>query len=104
LFALIRAIGASIGTSLVVAILVRSSQVNYIELRKHISPYQELLPPEGAVSRWDLESPSGLLNVYQIVSEQAQMIGFLNSFVFSAAVVFLAIPLVLLLKVPEKRR
>ncbi len=102
LFALIRAIGASIGTSLVVAILVRSSQVNYIELRGHVNPYHELLPPEGTPHVWDLESTSGLLSMYHLVSEQAQMIGFLNSFVFSAVVVFAAIPLVLLLKTPRR--
>ena len=103
LFALIRAIGASIGTSVVVAILVRFSQVNYIELRKHINPYLGQLPPEGPIAGWDLGSSSGLLSLHHIVSEQAQMISFLNSFVFSAAVVFLAIPLVLLLKSPEKQ-
>ena len=104
LFALIRAIGASIGTSVVVAILVRSSQVSYIELRKHINPYHELLPPEGTVGAWDLESTSGLMSLYHLVAEQAQMIGFLNSFVFSAVVVFMAIPLVLLLKTPPRTK
>lgn len=103
LFALIRAIGASIGTSVVVAILVRSSQVNYIELRNHINPYRELFPSEGAVVRLDVESPYGLLSLYHMVAEQAQMTGFLNSFFFSAAVVFLAIPLVLLLKAPDRQ-
>ena len=103
LFALVRAIGASIGTSVVVVILVRFSQVNYIELRKHINPYLGQMPPEGPIVGWDLGSSLGLLNIHRIVSEQAEMISFLNSFVFSAAVVFLAIPLVLLLKSPEKQ-
>ena len=103
LFALIRAIGASIGTSVVVAILVRSSQVNYIELRNHINPYQEQLSPKGDIISWDLESTSGLFNLYHIVAEQAHIIGFLNSFLFSAAVVFIAIPLVFLLKTPKSQ-
>ena len=42
LFALIRSIGASMGTSVIVAILVRSSQVNYIEMRNHINTFTGL--------------------------------------------------------------
>ena len=102
LFALIRAIGASMGTSVIIAILVRSSQISYIELRNHVSPYSENLAPQGAQPQWDIESTSGLLSLYRMVSEQAQMIGFLNSFVFSAVIVFTAIPLVLLLKNPKR--
>jgi DHA2 family multidrug resistance protein len=97
LFALIRAIGASIGTSVVVAILVR------IELRKHINPYRELFLSEDTIVGLDAGSPSGILSFYHLVGEQAQMIGFLNSFYFSAAVVFLAIPLLLFLKTPKRQ-
>jgi len=102
LFALIRAIGASMGTSVIVAILVRSTQINYIELRKHINPVTELFVPSGSPPTWDMHSTVGLMGLYQLVTNQATMIAFLNSFVFSAIIVFLAIPLVLFLRNPKK--
>ena len=104
LFSLIRAIGASMGTSVVVMIIVRSSQVSYIELRDHVSPYSETLRGLGATSLWNLETTSGLRALYNLVLSEAQMIAFLNAFVFLVGIAFAAMPLVFLLKKPREER
>jgi DHA2 family multidrug resistance protein len=101
LFALVRAIGASMGTSIIVAILVRSSQVSYIELRRFINPMSERLT-SGLGGSIDPGSTAGLLELYRLVLSQAEMIGFLNGFVFLTAVVLFAAPLVFLLRRPPK--
>ena len=100
LFALVRSIGASVGTSLLVTFIVRSAQVNYIEMRNHVTSYSESLNNAGALG--DSNSTAGLLGLYQIVTVQAEMIGFINSFVFLTVVTVAAVPLVFFLKTARR--
>ena len=81
LFALIRSIGASMGTSVIVAILVRSSQVNYIEMRNHINTFTESLNVLGMPPSWNLiRRRCG--RIAKLVLAQAEMVAYLNAFVF----------------------
>lgn len=102
LFALIRSIGASMGTSVIVAIIVRSSQVNYIEMRDRISAFSEAIDFLGSPAAWSLESAAGLAALQKLVIAQAEMIAYLNAFVFLVGVAFVAMPLVFLLKTQPK--
>ena len=99
LFALIRSIGASMGTSIIVAILVRSSQVNYIEMRDHINSFAEVL---GTLSSWNYDSAAGMATLQKLVLAQAEMVAYLNAFVFLVVVAFIAMPLVFLLRRPPE--
>ncbi|MCH9670651.1 MAG: DHA2 family efflux MFS transporter permease subunit [Gammaproteobacteria bacterium] len=99
LFALVRAIGASMGTSLIVALLVRSAQVNYIELRDHASLFNKAL---NILPGWEPTSVSSLISLRNIILAQAEMISFLNAFVFLFVVPVLAMPLVFLLRTSRR--
>ncbi|MDA0662537.1 MAG: DHA2 family efflux MFS transporter permease subunit [Proteobacteria bacterium] len=101
LFALIRAIGASMGTSVIVAILVRSTQVNYSELRDHINPFNESLHQPGATAMGSLDVMTGIASLQKLVAAQAETIAYLNAFTFLVLVAFAAMPLVFLLKSPR---
>ena len=103
LFALIRAIGASMGTSVIVAILVRSTQVNYSELRDHINPFNESLHQPGAATMWELDVMTGVASLQKLVAAQAETIAYLNAFTFLVLVAFAAMPLVFLLKSPREQ-
>ena len=98
LFALIRAIGASCGTSVIVAILVRSSQINYVELRDNIHPFSEALHLSRSSAFWGLDSVTGLETLRNLVVAQAETIAYLNAFTFLVAVAVAGVPLVFLLK------
>ena len=98
LFALVRSIGASMGTSVVVSILVRSSQVNYIEMREHIDAFAATALA-GTVSVID----PALHTLQRLVIDEARTVAFLNDFVFLVAVAFLGLPLCLLLQRPGRR-
>lgn len=100
LFALIRAIGASVGTSVIVMILVRSTQINYSELRDHIHAGNEALLALGDAAPWSLESADGIAALGQLVAQEALMLGFLNDFVFLVAIAVIGAPLVFLLRRP----
>jgi DHA2 family multidrug resistance protein len=103
LFSLVRAIGASMGTSVVVSILVRSSQVNYSEMRDRFSEFDQSVKLNSAASLWNLDSAAGLNALQRMVFSEAQMVAFLNDFVFLVFVVFLAMPLCFFLHRPGKR-
>jgi len=98
LFSLVRAIGASMGTSIIVSIMVRSAQVNYIQLREHVQVFNENLRPFQHATGIDPASVSGLMALRNLVSSEALTIAFLNDFVFLFVVSAAAVPLVFLLK------
>lgn len=103
LFALVRSIGASMGTSIVVLTLTRSSQTNYVELRERITPFNEALLAMGSAVPWNLETAAGLAALRNLVMSEAQMIAFLNDFILLVIVVVIPMPLVFLLKKPAGR-
>ena len=102
LFSLVRAIGASMGTSVIVAIMVRSSQVNYIELRGHVHDFNENLARAGQSTVFDIDNTRGLLALRDLVNSEALTIAFLNDFVFLTVVALAAMPLVFLFKRPRR--
>jgi DHA2 family multidrug resistance protein len=104
LFSLVRAIGASMGTSVVVSILVHSSQTNYIEMRDRFTEFDQALRFNGAASMWNLDTVSGLYALQRLVLGEARMVAFLNDFVFLVFVAFLAMPLCLLLRRQSRQR
>jgi len=102
LFALVRAIGASVGTSVIVMILVRSTQINYSELRDYIHAGNEALMALGDSAPWSIDSATGIAALAKLVAQQAMMIGFLNDFIFLVAIAVVGVPLVFLLRRPPK--
>lgn len=103
LFALVRSIGASMGTSVIVMTLTRSSQTNYVELRERITPFSEAFRAMGSVVPWNMETVSGLNALRNLVIDEARMIAFLNDFTLLVIVVIIPMPLVFLLRKPAGR-
>ena len=98
LFALIRSIGASMGTSIVVAVLTRSAQANYTALKDFISDYSEAL----SLSPWDIGNDAAVAALRREVLLQAETIAFVNDFALLAVTIGVAAPLVLLLRKPGR--
>lgn len=92
LFHLLRNIGSSIGISLAVTFLVRSTQHNRAELAEHASPFNEILGHGG----WDLSTLDGLLAISGEINRQAAMIAYVNDFHVMTLLAFGALPLILL--------
>jgi DHA2 family multidrug resistance protein len=89
---LLRNIGSSIGISLAVTFLVRSTQHNRAELAEHASPFNESLSLYG----WDPTSMGDLLAIAGEINRQAAMIAYVNDFHIMTLVAFGALPLILL--------
>ena len=92
IFHLLRNIGSSIGISLAVTFLVRSTQHNRAKLAERASPFNEMLGYGG----WDLSSLGGLLAISGEIDRQAAMIAYVNDFHLMTLLAFAALPLIFL--------
>jgi DHA2 family multidrug resistance protein len=98
MFHLMRNIGSSIFISISIAVVIRSTQINYGELSVHISQFREVLDLAAIRGDWNLDQAGGLRALSTEVRRQATMIGNLNAFYLLALVGFLPLPLLLLVR------
>lgn len=102
LFALLRVIGASIGVSMFVAVLARSTQVSYGALTEHIHGFNDALQGLHAEHSLNLDTLTGVAQLSNLVIHQAQTIAFLNDFKLLVATTIAGIPLALLFRSARK--
>jgi DHA2 family multidrug resistance protein len=89
--------GSGVGVSIVIAVLSRTSAVAHSELVEFASPFNELMTAPYLPPEWSLDTAAGRATLEQLVSRQAEAIGFANDFVLVAVMAAVSIPLVLLL-------
>ncbi len=100
---LFRNIGASVGISVVTALLARNIQTSHQELGGHITGYSfdSVDPSLSALLGSAGETVTAMLNAE--VNRQAAMIAYLDDFKLMMILTAVAVPLVLLLKRPASR-
>ncbi len=102
LFSLVRNIGSSIGISIVSVMLVRNTQVNHAELAAGITPFNpNLWAASPAAASGD---PTALSQIDGLINLQALMISYVDDFKLMMIVTLMAVPLVLLLRMPKTRQ
>jgi len=103
LMALMRGIGSSIGIAVVSWLLVRQGQIHWAHLLDNLSPFNPSVAPYFAGSGLNMSSPSTIKMIVLEVARQAQMQAFIDLFWFIGWVTFALLPLVLIMKRPERR-
>jgi DHA2 family multidrug resistance protein len=96
LFHLLRNIGSSIGISLSVTFLTRSTQHNRAELAEFASPLNEVLRMPDLTGGWDLSILQDLAAIELEINRQAAMIAYVNNFHIMTLLALAAMPLILL--------
>src|SRR4030088_2052680 len=99
LFNLMRNIGASIGISMMSYLLVRNSAITQAALVEHITPYRQVV--RDYAYQLNLVTLGGRAALTQMVTVQAEVVGFIDNFKLMMFLSFLAIPLVLLVQRPR---
>jgi len=94
---LARSTGSSLGISIVMTLLARTSAQSHAGLATYLTPYTLQADPRLFSLPGDAVG-TGLAMLNAEVTRQAAMIGFLNDFYFMAIMCLFAIPLTLLLK------
>jgi DHA2 family multidrug resistance protein len=97
-FNLIRNIGASIGISVMMFLLVQNTQRLHSAMVGHITSYNIANNPALAASHFNLGGTSGLLALNNAITNQSAMIGYLDDFHLMMMVTVLTIPFLFLIK------
>jgi len=101
IYSLMRNIGSAVGIALVQVLLVRNTQIAHAGLVANLAAANPDIhhgPLAGAVD-WGQLSSIAALN--SLVTRQAAMIAYIDDFIFMLLLTLLAIPLLLLIRVPK---
>lgn len=102
LFSLTRNIGSSIGISVVMAELQQNIQKNHAAFADYITPYNEALAKVAESGYWDIATQQGLMSINNEVQRQAATLAYLQDFKLMMWVTIFSLPLLLLLRAPQK--
>lgn len=95
---------SSVGISLLVTVLARSTQVNHATLGENITPFNETLRVANQSGLLDIGVLQGLARIDGELTRQAMMIGYLNDFWLLTLLAVGVVPLVLLLDRPGREK
>ncbi len=98
IFHMMRNIGSSIHISLSVALVIRTTKVNYAGMTEFVSPYNEVLKYPWARGNWNPDTTAGLAAIGGEIQRQAEMIGYINAFYFYSFTAAAVIPLIVLVR------
>jgi DHA2 family multidrug resistance protein len=99
---LTRNIGASVGISIVAALLARNIQVSHADLAAHVTEFSLPVDPNIAL-RIGSAGDAVMAMLDGEINRQAAMIAYIDDFYFLMWLTIAALPLVLLLRKPEGR-
>jgi len=102
IYSLIRSMGSALGISILVTYFSRDTQQNWSLLRGAITPYNEAFQNYLSPLHLGATDPQGIHLTAQAVLQQAQNIGYTNSFWFATMNFVVMLPLLLLVRTPTK--
>ena len=91
-------IGYAIGTSIIVSLHARYTQMNYSILSESVYTGKEALRLPSISRAWPIDDTTGLMNLQNEVSRQATTIAYNNSFLICAALMAILIPMLFLFR------
>ena len=102
LFSLVRNFGSSIGGSVAFALFARGLQTQHSYLAENITPYTTNIGLQQVPQVFQNDAISGLMLLDMEINRQAATIAYLNDFKLMMWVVLAMLPMVLLLRAPDK--
>jgi DHA2 family multidrug resistance protein len=96
-----RNIGSSIGISVVEAVLINNTQIIHSELGAHITPY-DLHNPAFTSANININTDLGIAQLNHMITDQAQMIAYINDFKMMMVLTLVLMPLLLIIHVPKR--
>ena len=99
---ILRNVGSSIFISISVTMVIRTGTSNYARMTEFVSPFNEILNFPQYLNVWDTETTTGLARIAEEVSNQADMIGFLNAFELYTVASVIVLPLIWMVRMPKR--
>jgi MFS transporter, DHA2 family, multidrug resistance protein len=100
LYSLSRNIGSSIGISVVNSLLTRNTQVNHAEITRSVTSVNRAFEDLTVTQFWDPISSAGRAALDAMVTQQAQIIAYMDDYKLLMIATLAAIPLLIIFKKP----
>jgi MFS transporter, DHA2 family, multidrug resistance protein len=101
IYSLMRNIGSAVGIALVQVLLVRNTQIAHAGLVANLAAANPDTHHGPLASAFDFAQLASVAALDSMVTRQAAMIAYIDNFIFMLALTLLAIPLLLLIRVPK---
>jgi DHA2 family multidrug resistance protein len=98
LFNLSRNVGSSIGVSVVTALLTQNTQVNHAEIVQHVTAVNRIFENPAIAQFWNPVTPAGRASLDAMVTQQAQIIAYIDDFKLLMIATLAVIPLLIVFK------
>ena len=102
LYSLLRNIGSSIGISIVITVLAQNTQTNHAALADFITPFNLALRQAVEAGVYALDTSEGLSTLNAEVTRQAATLAYLQDFRMMMWITLATVPLVALLRAPDR--
>jgi MFS transporter, DHA2 family, multidrug resistance protein len=100
LYSLSRNIGSSIGISVVNSLLTRNTQVNHAEIARSVTSVNRAFDNLTITQFWDPVSSAGRAALDAVITQQAQIIAYMDDYKLLMIATLAAIPLLVIFKKP----
>ena len=103
LYSLFRNIGSSVGISVVNALLIRNTQVNHADIASHVTAVNRGFDNPAVAHFWDPLTAAGRTALDAVVTEQAQIIAYIDDYKFLMIATLAVLPLLMVFRRPSAR-
>jgi MFS transporter, DHA2 family, multidrug resistance protein len=101
IYSLMRNIGSAVGIALVQVLLVRNTQIAHAGLVANLSAANPDAQHGPLAAAFDWGQQASVAALDSLITRQAGMIAYIDNFIFMLVLTLLAIPLLLLIRVPK---
>jgi DHA2 family multidrug resistance protein len=98
LYSLSRNIGSSVGISVVNALLTRNTQVNHAEIVQHVTAVNRIFSDPTIARFWNPFAAAGRAALDAMITQQAQIIAYIDDYKLLMIATLAAIPLLIVFK------
>ncbi len=103
LYSLSRNVGSSVGISIVNALLTRSTQVNHADIVQHVTAVNRAFENPNVAHMWDPLTTAGRAALDAVITQQAQIIAYIDDYKFLMIATLAAMPLLMIFRKPAAR-
>jgi DHA2 family multidrug resistance protein len=102
LYNLSRNIGSSVGISVVSSLLMQNTQINHAEIAQHVTAVNRVFENPIIAQSWSPFTPAGRAALDALITQQAQVIAYIDDFKLMMVLTLVAIPLLMVFKKPPR--
>lgn len=103
-YSLLNNIGRSLGIALLASYLARNTQENHAMLSAHVTAFNDAVRHLQLPEVWDITTTAGLGAINRVISQQAELIAYINDFRLLAVIIVICMPVVFMMRNPHKLR